>query len=68
MKRREFITLVGRAAVAPSLLWPLAASAQRPAKMTRIGVLASLPLPPLQRFSRKLREYGYIEDQNGRIG
>jgi putative tryptophan/tyrosine transport system substrate-binding protein len=67
MKRREFITLLGGAAAGP-LLSPLAARAQRPAKMTRIGVLASLPLPPLQRFSRKLREYGYIEDQNGRIG
>ena len=63
MKRREFISLVGGAAAA----WPLAARAQQPAKMARIGVLASLPLPPLQRFSRKLREYGYIEDQNLRF-
>jgi putative tryptophan/tyrosine transport system substrate-binding protein len=61
--RRQIITLVGGAAVS----WPLAARAQQPTKLVRIGVLASLPLPPLQRFSRKLREYGYVEGQNLRF-
>jgi putative ABC transport system substrate-binding protein len=61
--RREIITLVGGAAVS----WPLAARAQQPTKLVRIGVLASLPLPPLQRFSHKLREYGYVEGQNLRF-
>jgi putative ABC transport system substrate-binding protein len=62
MKRREFISLLGGATA-----WPLAARAQQAAKVARIGVLASLPLPPLQRFSRKLREHGYIEGQNLRF-
>ena len=58
LHRRAFITLLGSAAAA----WPYATRAQ-PTR-ARIGVLASLPLPPLIRFSRKLQELGYVEGQN----
>ena len=57
MRRRSFITLLGGAAAA----WPLAARAQQPEKNVRVGVLGTLPLPPVQRFFRKLQEYGYID-------
>ena len=60
-KRREVITLLGGAAAT----WPIAARAQQ--RVHVVGVLASQLLPPLQRFERKLREYGYIEGQNVRL-
>jgi hypothetical protein len=46
LKRREFITLLGGAAVAPSMLWPLAARAQQ-AGTRRVGLLeTSSPSSP----------------------
>ena len=63
MKRREFITLLGGAAVA----WPLAARAQTPPKMLRIGIV-SLVNPRTATFwiafERRMRELGYVEGQN----
>jgi len=58
MRRRDFMTLLGGAAVA----WPRGAWGQ--GRIHHVGILASQPLPPIQRFIRKLREYGYLESQN----
>src|SRR5215204_4811939 len=60
MKRREFITLIGGAAVARPL--PLAA---QQAKLPRIGVLLTAnPEPFWTEFRAGLHEHGYIEGQN----
>jgi putative ABC transport system substrate-binding protein len=60
MRRREFITLLGSTAVA----WPLAARAQQSPAPRRIGLIANLPLPPIQRFRQRLQQLGYVEGKN----
>jgi putative ABC transport system substrate-binding protein len=65
MQRREFITLVGGAAVA----WPLGALGQQPGKLPVIGVLvsASPPHPFADAFWRGLHALGYSEGQNIKV-
>ncbi len=63
MRRRQFITLFGGAAIA----WPLAARAQKSGKIARIGYLSTAnprSMPSFQAFEQRLRELGYIEGQN----
>jgi putative tryptophan/tyrosine transport system substrate-binding protein len=61
MKRREFITLLGGAAGA----WPLAASAQQPARLPTIGFLVAGTPSSHGRWAaalvQRLRELGWIE-------
>jgi len=69
MKRREFITLLGSGALA----WPLAARAQQPERMRRIGVLHSLAADDpeaqarLTAFVQGLQELGWTDGRNVRI-
>jgi putative ABC transport system substrate-binding protein len=68
MRRREFITLLGGAAA-----WPLAARAQQPERMRRIGVLMSLaPDDPDGRarnvaFLQGLQQLGWTDGRNVQI-
>ena len=69
MKRRDLITLLGRAAVA----WPLAARAQQPERPRRIGVLMTLAAddPEAQArnaaFLQALSELGWTVGRNVQI-
>ena len=70
LKRRDFIILLGGGAAAS---WPLAARAQQPDRMRRIGVLMSFALndPEAQSrvaaFEHRLRELGWVVGRNLRI-
>jgi putative ABC transport system substrate-binding protein len=64
MRRREFITLLGGAATA----WPLAANAQQPVQMRRIGFLGSVSpdasADRLDALRQGLRDTGYVKGEN----
>jgi hypothetical protein len=62
MKRREFIGLVGEAAIA----LPLGARAQEPGRIYRLAVVISSGRdePPTAAFLDELREQGFAEGKN----
>jgi putative ABC transport system substrate-binding protein len=69
MRRREFIILLGGAAVA----WPLAARAQQGERVRRIGIL--MPYPPgnaemqarVRAFREELRKHGWASGVNAQF-
>jgi hypothetical protein len=69
MQRRKFITLLGNAAIA----WPLAARAQQPERIRRIGVLMGYPENDLEgpvffaAFREGLQKLGWKEGRNIRL-
>ena len=69
LKRRKFITLLGGAAAA----WPIAARAQQPERMRRIGVLMNLAANDPQgharvaAFLQGLQQLGWVDGRNLRI-
>jgi len=68
VRRREFIGLLGGATA-----WPLAASAQQPERMRRIGVLMNLAADDaegkarLTAFIQGLHQFGWTDGRNVRI-
>jgi putative ABC transport system substrate-binding protein len=69
MKRREFIALLGGVAAT----WPIAAGAQRPQQMRRLGVLINLAADDPESLARNatllqaLQELGWTVGRNLRI-
>jgi len=69
IKRREFISLLGGAAAT----WPLAARAQQPERMRRIGVLMNVEAdepvgqPRIAAFVEGLQQLGWTDGRNVRI-
>jgi putative ABC transport system substrate-binding protein len=61
MRRRDFVKGIAGSAIA----WPLAASAQQPARLPTIGLLGSTNAaglgPSIAAFVARLREHGWIE-------
>jgi putative ABC transport system substrate-binding protein len=69
MRRREFRALLGGAAVT----WPLAARAQQPGRVYRVGVLMAMTADDpesqarLAAFAQGLQQSGWIVGQNVRV-
>jgi putative tryptophan/tyrosine transport system substrate-binding protein len=69
MRRREFITLLGGAAVA----WPLAARGQQPERMRRIGMLMTIAAddpeaqPRFAAFRQELQRLGWTDGRDLRV-
>ena len=66
MRRREFITLIGAAAVAGPFTTALRATAQQTAKIPRVGILSpasSKAAATLAAFRKGIRDLGYVEGQ-----
>ena len=72
VKRRDFITLLGGAAT--SAAWPLAARAQQPVQIRRVGVLVGYAendpetQARLTAFRQALDKLGWKEGRSIRIG
>jgi ABC-type uncharacterized transport system substrate-binding protein len=65
LRRREFLGVLGSAVAA----WPLAARAQQPGKVARIGYLGPVAgrTPQDDAFEEGLQQHGWTKDQNIRI-
>ena len=65
MRRREFFTLLGCAAIG----WPLAGYGQQASKIYRLGYLSTARVPSYQieALQAGLRELGYIEGNNLKV-
>jgi putative ABC transport system substrate-binding protein len=70
VRRRDFISLLGGAA---ATVWPLAARAQQPDRMQRVGVVMGIDVadaqsvPFLAAFRRALQEHGWVDGRNIRV-
>jgi putative ABC transport system substrate-binding protein len=65
MRRREFIGLLGGAAAAGAGIWPLAARAQQPAKVWRIGIVVEgMRSAAYDGFLQGMDELGYVAGRN----
>jgi putative tryptophan/tyrosine transport system substrate-binding protein len=60
MRRREFITLLGGAAI----VWPLGGRAQQLGGQRRIGMLVGFEDPDIKAFQQELEKLGWSEGRN----
>jgi putative ABC transport system substrate-binding protein len=58
MRRRDFLIGLGAAA------WPVAARAQKPERIRRVGMLVSIDNPDIKAFQQELERHGWSEGRN----